>query len=124
MKHDLSGRFWTDTLEMKGDRARGKRAAGVIVCLGKLRQFKAAASDHREIPRQTNSTEADKRDVLQVVWLAGSGICVDFESLLKLLNVSLLHRHLSLHQKYVLATKASVLACACSIYVYIAFGTR
>lgn len=58
MKHDLSGKFWTDTLEMKGDRGREgerqrKEGSGVIPCLGKLKQFKAAASNHREILRQT-----------------------------------------------------------------------
>lgn len=65
---------------------------------------------HTEILRQKHQKDREKKkrqkeNILKVVQLAGSGIRVDFESLMKLLHISLLHRHLPLNQKDVLKTK-------------------
>lgn len=106
MKHDLSGRFWTETLnnfkKTKRDRERKTGQCGLSHNVWEnwsnmkwLHQITARSSGkQRHWGRQ--------RDILQVIRLAAGGICVDFQSLLKLLHIPLLHRHLPLDQKYVL----------------------
>lgn len=64
MKHDLSGRFWTETLEInrRGERdgEGGRGQLGLCGLLGEIEAFRSGCISSQRDPEASKGSEADK----------------------------------------------------------------